>query len=148
MNEFQIKISKMITDYQEYSFFYGKASEINVPEIESILKFSLPESYKWYICTYGSGGLDGTDIFGVTKIGSFQMIEATNDYKEHGIPDNLIVIEDLGEYIYCLDLNRMKNDECPVVNWSMNDNDGVIDKYDNFYEFIISRFSDTIENLE
>ncbi|MCQ6264693.1 SMI1/KNR4 family protein [Fictibacillus sp. WQ 8-8] len=31
---------------------------------------------------------------------------------------SLVVIEDSGEYAYCLDTTHMRNNECPVIVWN------------------------------
>ena len=46
------------------------------------------------------------------------VVTATKDHqKYYGLIDGLVVIEDIDEFAYCLDTNKMKNGECPVITW-------------------------------
>ncbi|MCA0972229.1 SMI1/KNR4 family protein [Halobacillus litoralis] len=61
------------------------------------------------------------------------------NYRGLGMSENLIVIEDIDEYAYCLDTSSMKNNECPIIAWNKQ---GGLDDYntaENFYEFLSQR---------
>ncbi len=63
----------------------------------------------------------------------------TESYRDLGMGENLIVIEDIDEYAYCLDTSNMVNNECPVIAWNKQ---GGLDDYntaENFYEFFITK---------
>jgi hypothetical protein len=74
-------------------------------------------------------------------------VNSTEKYRKYGLPKGLVVIEDVGEWIYCLDTDRIKDNECPVVTWSMHDKDGVIERNDNFYEYLLDNLNEAIDNL-
>lgn len=42
----------------------------------------------------------------------------TERYRNLGMNKSLVVIEDSGEYAYCLDTTHMRNNECPVIVWN------------------------------
>ncbi|MEJ9114721.1 SMI1/KNR4 family protein [Bacillus paramobilis] len=72
----------------------------------------------------------------------------TESYRDLGMNENLVVIEDIGEYAYFLDTSNMENNECTVIAW---DRQGGLDDYDtakNFYEFLSQRLLDTKEAWE
>lgn len=108
----------------------------------------MPESYKWFLTNYGSGGLFGVDILGVAKSNIASVVIETESYRDLGMSENLVVIEDIGEYAYCLDTSNMENNECPVIAW---DRQGGLDDYNtakNFYEFLSQRLLDAKEVWE
>ena len=57
----------------------------------------------------------------------------------------LVAIEDLGEYIRCLDTSKMnKNNECPLVTWSYYDKDGIVFSDNNFYTYFMGQIEDCL----
>ncbi|MEF7558984.1 SMI1/KNR4 family protein [Bacillus thuringiensis] len=69
----------------------------------------------------------------------------TESYGDLGMNENLVVIEDIGEYAYFLDTSNMENNECTVIAW---DRQGGLDDYNtakNFYEFLSQRLLDAKE---
>ena len=86
------------------------------------------------------GGIGGVEILGIGFDGSLAFVEETMDYREEGLPENLIVVKNVGEWLYCLDCNTGK-----VVSWSIDDD--VKPEFDSFDEFVIAEFKDAIENL-
>ncbi|MDQ0269187.1 SMI1/KNR4 family protein [Cytobacillus purgationiresistens] len=116
--------------------------------VQDSLKLKLPESYKWFLNNYGSGGLYGVDILGVAKSNIATVVIETESYRDLGMSENLIVIEDIDEYAYCLDTSNMENNECPVIAWNKQ---GGLDDYntaENFYEFLSQRLLDAKEAWE
>lgn len=62
--------------------------------------------------------------------------------------ENLVVVEDIGEYAYCLDISDMENNECPVIVWNRR---GGLDDYNtatNFYEFLFQKLLNAKEVWE
>jgi hypothetical protein len=57
-------LQEFIKQYGEENDFTGGVSEDKVKETEQKLQVSLPESYKWFLKNYGSGGSFGIDIIG------------------------------------------------------------------------------------
>ena len=59
------KIIDIIKRYGEENDFYGKISEDDIKLVEKSLGIIFPESYKWFILNYGSGGICGVEILGI-----------------------------------------------------------------------------------
>ncbi len=59
----------------------------------------------------------------------------------------MTVLEDVDEFSYCLDTNKMENDECPVIVWA--NEAGYGDKVaDNFLQFFLEELEEAKENWE
>ncbi|MCY8922019.1 SMI1/KNR4 family protein [Bacillus atrophaeus] len=127
--------------------FTGGIEEDKISKIEQDLQVRLPESYKWFLRKYGSGGVYGIDILGY-DFGGPSVVEFTNEYQEHyKLTEGHVVIEDVDYFAYCLDTNKMKNGECPVFTW-----DRVIGYQevvaDNFIEFFFDKLQRMKNNWE
>ena len=67
------------------------------------------------------------------------VVDATKDHqKYYDLIDGLVVIEDIDEFAYCLDTNKMKNGECPVIMWDNHEGYGRT-LADNFLDYFIER---------
>ena len=144
MNKEDVK--RILLDYEEEFFFTGGVSAELIMEIENELDVKLPESYKWFLSHYGYGGINGVLIQGVGLDRSLQVVNATCSLREYGLPENLVVIENMDEYVYCLDASQMNNNECPIVDWDQSNGIGK-KRYNNLYCYLYDRFNDAIENL-
>ena len=90
---------------------------------------------------YGQGGIGGVEILGISKINKAMFKDKTLEYRNYGLPNNLIVIENCDEWLYCIDVDTEK-----VVSWDRIN--GVLgERYATFLEFLIDRFNDEIENM-
>lgn len=137
-----------INEHKESDDFTGGVNESQINSIQNELGVELPESYKWFLTTYGSGGLFGVDILGVAKSNRAPVVVNTKRYRDLGMDKDLVVIEDAGEYAYCLYISEMKNNECPVIAWNRP---GGLDNYNtakDFYEFLSQRLLDAKEAWE
>ncbi|MGE7767277.1 SMI1/KNR4 family protein [Peribacillus sp. NPDC096540] len=131
-------LQEFIKQYGEDDDFTGGVSEDKVKETEQKLQFSLPESYKWFLRNYGSGGIFGVDIIGYDLVGP-SVVDATKGHqKYYDLIDGLVVIEDIDEFAYCLDTNKMKNGECPIIMWDNQEGYGR-KLADNFLDYFIER---------
>ncbi|MDQ0882391.1 SMI1/KNR4 family protein [Peribacillus sp. V2I11] len=131
-------LQEFIKQYGKEADFTGGVSEEKVEETENKLQVPLPESYKWFIKNYGSGGSFGIDIIGYDLVGA-SVVAATKDHqKYYGLIEGLVVIEDIDEFAYCLDTNKMKNGECPVITWDNQEGYGRT-LADNFLDYFIDR---------
>jgi antitoxin YobK len=77
---------------------------------------------------------------------SLQVVNTTRSLREYGLPKSLVVIENMDEYVYCLDTAQMNNNECPIVDWDQSFGVGK-KRYNNLYSYLYDRFKDAIENL-
>ncbi|RXZ01520.1 SMI1/KNR4 family protein [Fictibacillus sp. S7] len=137
-----------IQEYMETDDFTGGVDKSQITVIEAALGVELPESYQWFLTSYGSGGLFGVDVLGVAKSNIATVVTVTENYRSLGMDESLVVIEDSGEYAYCLDTSQKKNNECPVIAWNRQ---GGLDDYnttEHFYEFLFQRFLDAKEAWE
>lgn len=63
----QDRINDLIKKAGTEAFFVGGVDDSNINEIENQLNVKLPNSYKWFLKTYGHGSLCGVFILGVGK---------------------------------------------------------------------------------
>lgn len=108
-------------------------------EAQQKLGFPLPEQFLEYLNVYSHGGA-GFEILGIGFDGSMVFLDETLEYREDGLPDNLLVVENCDEWLYCIDANT---DE--VVSWYFDDDPSV--DYPCFDDYLLDRLNDTIENL-
>ncbi|WP_139488157.1 SMI1/KNR4 family protein [Brevibacillus dissolubilis] len=122
------------------SFFVGNLDDEKISNIEKILHITLPESYKWFLKEYGTGGIIGVEILGGGLRDTPTCVRETVEWRGYGLPEAFVVIENFGAGVYCLDTSRMENGECPVVDWDQGEGVGS-QEYDDFLSFLIDRFS-------
>ena len=97
--------------------FTGGINEEKIKKIENDLQTTLPESYKWFLRNYGSGGSFGVEILGHGLV-SPEVVEFTKDYRElYNLPNHIVVVVEVDAFAYCLDTQKMDDGECPVVTW-------------------------------
>ena len=121
-------------------FFVGALDDSKISDIEKRLNVKLPESYKWFLLEYGTGGVFGIEIFGGGLREVPTCVRETEEWREYGLPMEFVVIQNYGSGVYCLDTSRLANNECPVIDWEQDDEDG-INEYENFYTFLVEQFS-------
>jgi len=139
-------IEELIVSQEDNCFFTGGVSEEFIHEIEKKLTVQLPESYKWFLSQYGYGGINGVLIEGVGLDKSLQVVKTTLNLRRYGLPESLVVIENIDEYVYCLDTAQMNKNECPILDWDQGSGIGE-NQYSNLYDYLYDRFNDAIENL-
>ncbi|MFP7226526.1 SMI1/KNR4 family protein [Priestia filamentosa] len=142
------ELMNFIDEHKEEAFFTGGVDESQINVVQNELGVKLPESYKWFLTNYGSGGIFGVDILGVDRSNILSVVSNTKDRRNMGMDKDLVIIEDLGEYAYCLHTSKMENNECPVIAWNMP---GGLDDYNaakNFYDFLSQRLLDAREAWE
>lgn len=148
-----IEIEEKIKKYCELEnknmedIFFDGATLLEISAVEEKLGVKLPNSYKWFLENYGSGGIGGMEFWGIENnkkdVNSYTVVSITEEYRRKGLELSLIVFEENGEYITCMDTSKMdENNECPVVTWSNYDLDGIVFKEDNFYSYFLERIDD------
>ena len=138
MNE---RIAKLVSDHEEDGFFTHMALTSDMIEsAQELLGLTIPQQFTDYLKNYGHGGIGGVEILGIGLTGAMLFLETTLRYRKYGLPQNLLVIENVDEWVYCIDC-----DTGAVVSWSQID--GVRPEFPDFDEFVISEFEDAIENL-
>ncbi|MGG3805408.1 SMI1/KNR4 family protein [Metabacillus fastidiosus] len=121
-------------------FFVGALKDSRISDIEKRLNLKLPASYKWFLQEYGTGGVLGIEIFGGGLSKDPTCVRETEEWRKYGLPMKFVVIQNYGAGVYCLDTSRLVNNECPVIDWEQDDEDG-INEYENFYTFLVEKFS-------
>lgn len=142
------ELMNFIDEHKEEAFFTGGVDESQINVVQNELGVKLPESYKWFLTNYGSGGIFGVDILGVDRSNILSVVSNTKDRRNMGMDKDLVIIEDLGEYAYCLHTSKMENNECLLIAWNMP---GGLDDYNaakNFYDFLSQRLLDAREAWE
>ncbi|UTL74485.1 SMI1/KNR4 family protein [Bacillus halotolerans] len=141
------EIEEFIKENAEDDDFTGGISEEKIREIQNRLNVKLPESYKWFLNKYGSGGIYGVNILGHGKV-SARVVTVTEEYRIHyDLSDGIVVIEYVDEFSYCLDTNKMENGECPVIVWANEAGHGDT-VADNFLQFLMKDLEEAKENWE
>lgn len=134
------EIEKLIQEYAtERSFTHKSITVEQIKEAEETLSVKLPSQYLTFLKEYGHGGIGGIEILGVGANNQLAFVEETLDYRKYGLPKNLIVIENCGEWLYCID-----TETCVIVSWT---EDFTKVEYSDFDTYLLDRFSDAAENL-
>lgn len=136
------KIKNIIDKYSEEACFTGKVTD------KSVIENSLDElgasklnDYRWFLENYGQGGIGGVEILGISKTNKAVFKDVTLRYRKFNLPENLIVMENCDEWLYCIDINT-----CKIVSWDRIS--GIrVERYNTFFDFLIDRFNDEIDNL-
>lgn len=143
-----ITVEKFIEEFRKEKDFTGGIDEEKINFIERQLNVILPESYKWFLRKYGSGGIFSIDILGYDFVGA-SVVETTKEYKKYyGLSDGIVVIVDVDAFAYCLDTNKMNNGECPVISWDVDSESYDSEEASNFLEFFWEYLNEKKENCE
>lgn len=142
------ELTDFINEHKETDDFTGGVDESQINSVQNELGVQLPESFKWFLSNYGSGGMFGVDIQGVGKSNRPPVVINTKRFRDLGLENDLVVIENAGEYAYCLFTSKMEYNECPIIAW--NRVGGLDDYYTakDFYEFLSQRLLDAKEAWE
>ncbi|PFD29213.1 spore coat protein [Bacillus cereus] len=138
MGLYRSKIRELLEFNNQREYFY-KEKEEAIQEVEERLNVKLPDSYRWFLKEYGGGG-NGLYVNDCNDI-----LRYHDRFKSFNIPKGYIIIEHCDEYSYCLDTEKMMNNECPVVNWSAHEK-GIYPEADNFYKHLLEKIENAIEN--
>lgn len=134
------EIKDLIARYEDKGFFTRIApTEEMLADVRQGLGLSVPDQYLEYLNTYSHGGI-GFEINGIGFDGSISFLEETLEYREDGLPNNLIVVENCDEWLYCIDANTGE-----IVSWAIDEDVRV--EYPSFDDFLIDRLNDAAENL-
>lgn len=145
MNNLELKA--FILENSDDTDFTGGIPDEHIKNIEEKLGVRFPESYKWFLRNFGSGGLFGVDILGCGKSSIPSVVSRTERLRTKGLPDEFIVIEDCDEFYYCLDTGHFSDNECPVISWDrVTGFSGM--RGDNFRNFLVERLEEAKENWE
>lgn len=135
------EIVEKIKKYEKTGDFnYAKVSDDMIEKAESTLGVKLPEQYIEFLKMFGHGGIGGIETNGVGLTGRLIFVDTTLDYRDEELPNNLVVIENVDEWLNCIDCNSGK-----IVSWDFT---GYIkEDYDCFDDYLIDQMNSAIENL-
>lgn len=134
-------IKDLINQYeQKGDFNYATVTDNMIAAAEVKLGVKLPEQYIDFLKEYGHGGIAGIEVMGIGLTGRMLFVDTTLEYREDDLPDNLVVIENVDEYLTCIDCDTEK-----IVSWDFS---GYIkEDYDSFDEYLMDQMNSAIENL-
>ena len=150
-----LEIEKIIEQYvneedgELSNYFVGGASDNKISMAEEKLGVNFPNSYKLFLKKYGTGGIDGIMFWGIEEnkdtIDKCTVVAITEEYRKKGLPNKLVVFEENGDSVTCLDTENMnENNECPIVTWSIYDEDGVVFLDEDFCSYFLELVEECI----
>lgn len=137
------KILDMINRYVEEADFFGEITEESIVHAEKELGIAFPIAYRAFVHKFGFGGICGVDILGVGTNGYASVVNSTNRFRKLGLSHQYIVIENVDEFIYCL--NTKGNNQ--VIRWDRISKEAV-DRYTSFDAFLEDSFQEAIDNWD
>jgi len=122
-------------------FTYAVVTEDMLNKAEKRLGVRLPEEYKNFLKKFGHGGIGGIEVLGIGKNGVMIFEKETLRYRTYGLPNELIIVENCDEWVYCVNSLDGK-----VVMWSRGSS-GYSQVFDNFETYLYDRVNDMLENM-
>lgn len=135
------QILETIKKYEEPGdFTHATVADQMIAAAEKTLGVKLPQQYLDFLKMYGHGGIGGIETLGVGLTGKMIFVDTTMDYRDEELPDNLVVIENVDEWLTCIDCNNEK-----IVSWDFS---GYIkEDYACFDDYLIDQMNSAIENM-
>ena len=135
------QIKSLIERYKDEGHFTCVAPTIEmIDEAKEKLGFAIPEQFQDWLNAYSHGGINGIEILGIGFDGSIVFLETTLRYREYGLPENLLIIENCDEWVNCIEAQTGE-----VVSW---DPSGFLKpEYPSFDDFMLDELENAIENL-
>lgn len=87
MNKSKAEITNFIKENIESEDFTGGVDDNSINQVQDTLDARFPESYKWFLSSYGSGGLFGVNILGVAKSNIDNVVIHTEKYRDLGMTE-------------------------------------------------------------
>ncbi|HEX5057247.1 MAG TPA: SMI1/KNR4 family protein [Gammaproteobacteria bacterium] len=123
-------ISKIDASGAERPFLQSKlrVDQSQIIDAEKVVGFSFPESFRYFLYSYGSGDFKGIEFYGLVP-GNNDLEEIPNSLwltmkhrRKQNLPDDLYIVENLGDgSLACLLLSQRVKDECPVILWDYSE---------------------------
>lgn len=120
--------------------------EAAIRAAESALNVVFPESYRWLAAKYGHLALSGIEICGCRPHNGYSVVEQTLRERRFRLPSNLIILEHLGAFCYCLDCGG-ENEDAPVFSWDRVNLKPSLEA-PNCYQFLYDRLMQVKEDDE
>ena len=122
-------------------FTHADVTEEMLNEAEKRMNIKIPKEYKYFLKEFGHGGIGGIEVLGIGKNGVLIFERETLKYRTYGLPNELIIIENCDEWVYCLDSGNGK-----VVMWSIGDVE-YTEAFGCFETYLYDRVNDVLENM-
>lgn len=135
------EIEDKILEYRETADFGHPANPEEIMQVESALSVKFPNSYKSFLAEYGSGGILGIQLCGVSNV-----VATTEKYRKLGLDLACVVLQDCGEFIECLETGVNASGECPVVVYKPG-GESVL-RYHDFNEYFLAIIKNASETWE
>lgn len=117
-----LEMEQRIRTAERVAFGRG-ASEEEIGAAERALGLTFPKNYRAFLRRFGWGGAEGLEVYGLGRdVPSYlDVVALTQSERTEMTPrlrDGLLPIlnDGFGNH-YCLDLTRVRGDDCPVVLW-------------------------------
>lgn len=134
------RIEALMSQYGNKGFFSRIApTKEALAEAREKLGFPIPKQFLEYLNMYSYGGI-GFEILGIGLDGHIAFLDETLEYREEGLPDNLLVVENCDEWLYCIDVESGE-----VVSWAPGEEPQAA--YSSFDDYLEDRLDGAIENL-
>ena len=135
------QILETIQKYEEPGdFTHAVVTDEMIATAENALGVKLPQQYLDFLKMYGHGGIGGIETLGIGLTGRMIFVDTTMDYRDEELPSNLVVIENVDEWLTCIDCNTGK-----IVSWDFT---GYIkEDYSCFDDYLIDQMNNAIENM-
>ena len=121
-------------------FTYVTVTDEMIATAEKSLDLKLPKQYIEFLKMFGHGGIGGLEVLGFGLTGRMIFVDTTLEYRDEELPKNLVVIENVDEWLTCIDCDTEK-----IVSWDYN---GYIkEDYDCFDDYLMDQMNNVIENM-
>lgn len=121
-------------------FTHAAVTDEMITGAEKMLNLKLPKQYIEFLKEYGHGGIGGLEVLGVGLTGRMIFADETMDCRKEGLPKNLVVIENVDEWLTCIDCDTER-----IVSW---DYSGYIkNDYECFDDYLLDQLNSVIENM-
>ena len=133
----QKKINSLIKENPEMieaDFDSTSAGDEEIAEAEKVLNLKFPEAYIWFL----KKGKYAYDLIGSPE----SCVAETKRQREKGLPLNLAVISNNGEFVECIDTSTGK-----IISWSSHDKDGEMESFADFYAYYLDFLENAIDDF-
>ncbi len=138
MNEL---ILETIKKYEEPGdFTHITVTDEMIATAEKSLDLKLPKQYIEFLKMFGHGGIGGLEVLGFGLTGRMIFVDTTLEYRDEDLPKNLVVIENVDEWLTCIDCKTEK-----IVSWDFGGY--VKEDYDCFDDYLMDQMNNVIENI-
>ncbi|UAL47147.1 SMI1/KNR4 family protein [Sutcliffiella horikoshii] len=135
------KLLSMIKNFKEKRDFSGEVSVQIIELCESKLEVVFPDEYREFLLKFGSGGICSVSVLGIENESYFSVEETTKKFRGLGVPHKYVVIENVDEFINCLNTEQNYN----IIRWDEFSKKEV-ERYHSFDEYLEDSFQEAIDN--